>query len=364
MNVLHISTPLSWRGGEQQLAYLIDELNKKNASQWVLCSSNSEMKKYCKKKEINFFSGSKPSSLSLPFARRISSISGKYSIDLIHVHDSRAHSLAVLSGVIFGNKTPIVLSRKVDFPISKNWFSFYKYNYSKIKRIICVSEKVKEILSADIRSRNLLCVVYDGIDFSKFGWLPSRILRQQYNIQEDEIIIGNIAAIAPHKDYFTFVDTAEILIRKNVKAKFLIIGDGPEREMIIKYIQSKNLQHKIILTGFRNDVPKILPELDLFLFTSKTEGLGSSILDAYMCNVPVVATAAGGIPEIVIDEKTGLLSPPQRPSQLADCVMKVLSDSVLKKELTRNAQDFVKNFSMERMAEKTYSVYQEITGRT
>lgn len=363
MNVLHISTPMSWRGGEQQLAYLIEELSKKNISQLVVCSAGSEMEKYCQNNKINFTSQPKPISISLFSAKRISAICKKFGIDLIHAHDSHAHSVSVLSASLFGNKTPVVLSRKVDFPINRNWFSRYKYNHRSIKKIICVSEAVKNVLSPDIKNKNVLASVYDGIDLKKFKYTASGILRYGFSILPDELIIGNVAAIAPHKDYFTFVNTAEILLKKNLNAKFLIIGDGPEKTAIESYIRSKNLQGKIIMTGFRNDIPKILPELDMFLFTSKTEGLGSSILDAYLCNVPVVAASAGGIPEIVQNGKTGLLSPPQKALLLAENVLKLIADPELKKSLTENAKEFVTNFSKERTAEATLSVYKEILAR-
>src|ERR1051326_7727461 len=327
MKILHISTPLSWRGGEQQLVYLVEELKKKNIEQFVLGSENSALEAYCKKNNLNFIAQPKPSSFSLRSAKKISAFCEKENISLIHAHDAQAHSNAVLSAFLFGNKTPVVLSRKVDFPIRKNFLSLYKYNHSSIKKIICVSNAIKDILSPDIRDKYKLTVVYDGIDMNRFSLENTGILRKEFKIQTDELIVGNVAAIAPHKDYFTFVDTAEILIKKNIKAKFFIIGDGPEKEKIKNYIEEKNLDEKIILTDFRKDLEKSFCELDIFLFTSKTEGLGSSILDAYLCGVPVVATTAGGIPEIVTHEQTGLLSPPKNAQSLSENVLKLISNT-------------------------------------
>src|ERR1051326_2761682 len=220
MNILHISTPLSWRGGEQQLVYLVEELNKKNISQWILGSRNSELEKYCRKNKISFISQDKPISISLFSAARILRLSKNLHIDLMHTHDSHAHSVSVLSAAVFGNKTPVVLSRKVDFPIKKNWFSRYKYNHSSVKKIICVSAAVKNILAPDIKRKETLSVVYDGIDISRFSYKPSAILRKTFSISENELIIGNVAALAPHKDYFPFVHTAEILLRKHITARF------------------------------------------------------------------------------------------------------------------------------------------------
>ena len=363
MNVLHVSTPLSWRGGEQQLAYLLEELPSNEVNQMVVCPESSAMEEYCKKKSVLYFTFKKGFLSDLFLAKQIAHVCREQKIDLVHLHDSHAHTAAVLSCTVFQNKTPLVLSRKVDFPIGGNIFSSYKYNHPSIRKIICVSEKIKEIVTPEIHNKLLLSVVYDGIDLAKFTFQNAHVLRKQYNVPEDELIVANVAAIAPHKDYFTFVDTAELLLRKNFKAKYFIIGDGPERKTIEKYIADKNLQEKIILTGFRNDIPQILPKVDIFLFTSKTEGLGSSILDAFACRVPVVATAAGGVPEIVIHEKTGLLSPVNSPDQLAENVLRIYADSNLRNTLVENAAQFVRNFSKSNTAKKTFEIYKEVLSR-
>ncbi len=360
MNILHLSTPISWRGGEQQIAYLVEELNKKNVSQWIACSKGSEMEKYCLENKINFISGKKTSSINLFSAYKLSKVCRNLKIDVLHAHDSHAHSIAVLSCAFFNNTTPVVLSRKVDFPIRNNWFSVFKYNHPCIKKIICVSEKITEILSGKIQDKTKLKVIYDGIDISKLKFKSEHILRKEFNVKQDEIIIGNVSAIAPHKDYYTFVDTAELLLKQNLKAKFFIIGDGPERKRITDYVESKNLSENIIFTGFRADIPRVLPELDVLLFTSKTEGLGSSLLDASVCGVPVVATSAGGIPEIVIDGETGLLAPPQDAVKLAEQTMRLLGDSSLKQRLIDNAREQVKKFSKTKNGELTLGVYQEL----
>ena len=360
MKVLDVSTPLSWRGGEQQLAYLLEELPTNDVNQMVVCPVVSAMEDYCKRKSVQYFVFKKGFLSDLFLAKEIANICREEKIDLAHLHDSHAHTAAVLSCLFYGNKASLILSRKVDFPIGGSLFSAYKYNHPSIKKIICVSEKIKVIMAPEIRNKSLLAMVHDGIDLARFTFQNTNILRKQYNVPADELIVANVAAIAPHKDYFTFVDTAELLLRKNFKAKFFIIGDGPEKKQIEKYIAYKNLQKEIILTGFRNDIPQILPEIDVFLFTSKTEGLGSSILDAFACRVPVAATAAGGVPEIVINEKTGLLSSVRNPNQLAENILRLTADSHLRNTLVENAAQFVRNFSKENTAKKTFEIYKEV----
>jgi glycosyltransferase involved in cell wall biosynthesis len=116
----------------------------------------------------------------------------------------------------------------------------------------------------------------------------------------------------------------------------------------------------VTFAGFRPDLQVLLPELDLFLFTSKEEGLGSSILDAYNCGVPVVATRAGGIPEIVEDGVTGLLAPIRDPAALAASVRRVLGDPALRARLVAGGARRAAELSVEAMTEATVAIYREV----
>jgi len=360
MKILHLSSERTWRGGEQQIAYLIEELQNENVHCFVACRKNSAFESYCKKNLIDH--------VSLPFANEFDIITAlrikgfcKYiGIDLVHLHSSHSHAIGVWSHLL-GNNLPIILSRRVDFPIKNNFLSRFKYNYDGIKKIICVSETIKEIVSKDVKDRSKCVTVYSGIDPNKFkGKTNQNILREEYKIPANYAIIANTSAIAPHKDHFTFVNTAEELIRQKLKAKFFIIGAGPSYNEIANYIEQKQLQQHIYMTGFRDDIPGILPEIDIFLMTSKTEGLGTTILDAFANKIPVVATRAGGIPEIVINEKTGLTVEIKDYRSLAQCVICLLNDERLTKRLTENAFNSLKHFTKEKIAEKTLEIYKEL----
>ena len=172
--------------------------------------------------------------------------------------------------------------------------------------------------------------------------------------------IGNISAITEEKDYFTFVNTAEEYFRSGNQGTFFIIGDGPYRTQIEEYINKKGLNEKFVFTGFLKNITNIIKQLDCLLFTSHTEGLGTSILDAMACKIPVVATRTGGIPEIVIHDNTGLLAPVKNAEALAICLQKITSDSSFRRMLTHNAHVHVNNFTKQKMAMQTYAIYQQV----
>ena len=359
--VLHVSTPESWRGGEQQLFYLMEELEEQEVEQYLICNVKGELYKKAKALNWNVIGSTKRSGMDLGFSGQIKHLSKTINFNVIHAHDSQAHTLALLANVIFGCKVPVVLSRRVDFPVGGSVFSRYKYNHSMVAKILCVSDAIKEVMKPAIKNHDLLQTVYSGIDMRKFeNIVDSNYLREKFEVSADYKVIGNVSAIAPHKDYYTFVDTAAQLIQKGVKAKFFIIGDGPERAEIEQYVKDKNLQGDIYFTGFMKEVLPILKSLDLMLVTSKTEGLGTTILDAFACEVPVVATRAGGIPEIVQHQKTGLSADVKDVKGLSELVIELLNDDALKVNLIDNATTLLQNFTRETTAKNTYKVYADL----
>lgn len=357
--VLHVSTPSSWRGGEQQLLYLMESLEKLEVEQYLVCNAEGELYQKAKEKGLSVVGCKKRHGMDLGFASQIKSLCNKMTVTAVHAHDSQAHTLTLLANVLFGNKIPVVLSRRVDFPVGGSYFSRYKYNHPMVAKILCVSDAIKEVMKPAIKNKDLLQTVYSGIDLTRFeGVEASSFLKKKFDVPEGYQMIGNVSAIAPHKDYFTFVDAAEVLIKKGFKAKFFIIGDGPERESIKQYVQDKNLLKDIYFTGFIKEVLPVLKSLDLMLVTSKTEGLGTTILDAFACGVPVVATRAGGIPEIVKHNETGLISEIQSPDELCELVIQTLGDHQLRDKLVQNALSMLPKFSKERTASETLKVYQ------
>lgn len=360
MNVLHLSSERSWRGGEQQIAYLIDELGREGIENRVACRQGSAFENYCLQQAIPHISLPFSSSVDFRTALGLKRYCREHAPDLMHLHSSKSHGLAVLSAWL-GNPTPMVLSRRVDFPLKKNWLSQKKYNHPGIRRILCVSDAIREIVQKDIANPQKVVTVHSGIDLSKFSTATAEdSLRKKYRIPNNFWLVGNTSALAPHKDYNTFVHTVDLLEKMNFPAYYFIIGTGPLEVEIKAYVKAKGLEEKIIFTGFLNNIPQVLPELDLFLMTSKTEGLGTSLLDAFASKVAVVATAAGGIPEIVKHEKTGLLAPIGDAQQLARQVKTVLQNKNLREELVQKAHAFVQSFSKSHTAHTTLAVYREI----
>lgn len=357
---LFVSSPKSWRGGEQQLYYLLSEFSNQNKKFAIICPFNSPLYQKCKHHNWEVYSFKKRGLLNIGIARSIIKIAKQNGFDLLHANDSHAHS-AVIWANKMGLKLPIVLSRRVDFPIKNTFFSLKKYNFKYIKAIVCISEFVKKILEPSIQNKSTIKVVHDGIDVEKFKFAEKNYgLKQKFAIPNNHLIIGMVAAYAPHKDYYTFIKAAEKVLNINNQLTFFAIGEGGERIEMEKIIKQKKLDKKIILTGFIDDIPGVLKDLDIFVLSSKTEGLGTSILDAFASKVPVVATNAGGIPEMLIHQQTGLISNVGDDTEMANNILKLIQNNTLKDNLTINAFEKVKDFSFKKMALGNIEVFDNV----
>lgn len=361
MRILHFSSAKTWRGGEQQIAYLIEELKALGIEQTVLCVEDSKLQVFCETQNIDYHSYKKVVTISPGPGLRLKKIIQTQNIDLVHLHDAHAHTFACIGASIFGIPTPYILSRRVDFPIKKSFLSRWKYNHPSIKAIICVSNFIKKIIKPDIKDSSKIEVIHSGIDPSRFHFKKNNKLRKEYGIAANIPLIVNVAALAPHKDLYTFIDTAALILQQHPKAMFLLIGgDGGEEQGIRAYIKQKSLSNSIILCGFRNDIPEILPGADLFLFTSETEGLGTSLLDTLACQVPIVATRAGGIPEIIIHEKSGLLADVKDAPGLAHQVLRLLKEEDLRAKVISGGLQKLEGFKKAQTAGQTLEIYRDI----
>lgn len=341
------------------MAYLLEELRAQNIQQFVVCRKNSAMQKFCEEKGFRYAAANKKSSIDLRYSKSCAAYVKRFEPHIVHAHDSHAHSLALYSKIFLRPKLRLIVSRRVDFPVGKGASAKWKYRNAEVRRILCVSNAIREIMKQSVDSAKLE-VVYSGIDLRRFNKAPDGRLRELAELDPEIKLVGNVAALAPHKDYSTFLAAAAAILRTRTDVHFFIIGKGELESEMKQIVKERGIEDDITFCGFREDIPVILPELDVFLITSETEGLGTSILDAFACRVPVVATAAGGIPELVINKKTGLLRNVKDPSALAEAVCEILKNPQEAKSYVANAFEHLEGFSRSATAAKTLSVYKQI----
>ncbi len=359
--IVHVSTPRSWRGGEQQLVYLAERVQAAGVPQLVVSPPGSEVERACRERGLPHLALRRRAAVDPLFARALARAAGGAGAALVHAHDPHGHTAAVLGASLFGLRVPLVVHRRVDFRIGRGAFTRWKYDHPAVRRILCVSRAIAEVLRPDLRDPSRLRVVHSATDVARFARArPDGRLRRELGVPPGVPLVGNVAALAPHKDHRTFVEAAARVLASGLDARFVAIGDGPLREELAAHVRARGLEGRVLLAGFRADVPEILPELDAFLFTSREEGLGSSLLDAFACRVPVVATAVGGIPEIVVDGETGLLCAAGDAAALAAGVARVLREPALRARLVEGATRHLGEFGVEAMAARTLAIYREV----
>ena len=363
MRLIQVSAATGWRGHEQKIIYLYEAFRDFGyvEDQWIVCVEGSEVHKAARAKDMQTITFDLKGEYDLKFAKRFKQIADETRADVVFIHSSKAHTLCVLSALVYGLKAPLVLCRTMIKRVDTNFLRTWKYNYKAIKKIICVSHPVVNVLKHAVKNHEKLCVVGSVTDVNKFNFPDTGILRKEYSIPHDLKIIGNIAAFEGMKDLHTWVRTVAELHKRGVKAKYVLVGKGPQEAEIKELAKELGIADEIIFTGFRKDIPQILPEFDLFLFTSNNEPTGGVLLESYACRVPVVAANAGGIPEVVQDGVTGLLAQVGNPESFADKVEYLLHNTELQERLTTAGHRFLlDNFTKDVIAEKMFEELNEV----
>jgi len=228
--------------------------------------------------------------------------------------------------------------------------------------VIVNAEAIKRVLVADGYRAERITVVPNGIICPPLRTAQDYSLHQEFGLSPDDVLIGLVSRIARLKGLEYFLAAAPTILARIPNAKFLIIGDNsfnPQyREELKKQVVTLGLEHKVIFTGFRLDVPKMLSSLAVSVLPSLKEGLSNSLLESMAAGIPVVATNVGGNPEVVIDGETGLLVPAKNPAALSEAICRVLLTPGLRQSFGQAGRRRVlEHFSNERMIQTVERLY-------
>ncbi len=360
MSLFQIDAGKEWRGGQRQSLFLARELRKKSYRFKFYVQPGSPLHTKALEDDLPVVPLKMRSETDAWAIIRLAGGMRRHKCQLVHCHD--AHSVAVGSAAASLAKVPLrVISRNVDFPIKKNFLSQMKYT-KNVDVIIAVSQGIKKVLVDGGIDPALIKVIPDGIDYSPFEEASSsRYLRRELDFGPEDFLVGIVAHLADHKGHKYLIRATEILKEKAPQIRVIIVGEGPLRMELDKLVKQTRVEDMVFFLGFREDVPQILASLDLFVLSSYLEGMGSSILDAMASRLPVVATRTGGIPEVVVNGRTGLLVPPRSPTALAKAILKIYEDRELGNRLGQKGYEVVhQKFSAEAMAAKVIDEYERI----
>lgn len=355
MRILHVDSAATWRGGQNQVLLTARGMAARGHDVTLACRSDGQLEARARTTDLRLhplpFHGDLAPSAALSLAR----LARAWRPDVVHAHDPHALSAAALASLMTHGPW-LVATRRVDFPLRGR---LSRWKYERAGRVVAVSQAIRRVLEGDGLPAQRLRVVYEGVTERAAGSGGHAALRS-LGVPEGAPVVGNVAALTDHKDHATLVDAAALVVARLPETRFVVLGEGEERARLTARIRERHLDGRFILAGFREDVDTILPAFDVFCLSSHMEGLGTSLLDAMMFGVPVVATAAGGIPEAVEDGVTGVLVPPRHPEALAAALVALLGDAARRASFGSAARRrYEERFRVETMVSETLRVYEE-----
>ncbi len=360
MKVAHLDTGRTWRGGQAQALLLMSELNVRGHEQLLLAppgpllekarAAGFEVRRWDTHGELDPWA-------TWSARRALASIRPA----VAHAHSAHAHALGV-PAARWAGVPAVVVSRRVDFLVRKNPFSRWKYAMP-VDRYLCISEGVRQaMLASGVRDERLR-IVPSGVDLEAVwaaGVKAAPAIRELAGLPPDAEVLGTVASLAPHKNHALLLDAASAVVRTRPRAHFVWLGEGECRVALERQRAKLGLESRVHLMGFRPDALALLRQFDVFVLSSYLEGLCTSLLDAQALGVPIVATAVGGVPEVVRDGETGRLVRGLEPGPLAAAIIEALERPDLRATWTRHARSSVEAFGIAHTAERTLAAYREV----
>jgi glycosyltransferase involved in cell wall biosynthesis len=357
---LHIDTARSWRGGQNQVLLTVNGLREIGERAALVAHPDGELLRRAAE-GLDLVPLAARTEMDLSAAWRLSRVLKRLRPDVIHAHDPHGVAMAALALSMSGS-TPspsLVASRRVDFHLKNNSLSRWKHR--QVDCFIAASEAIRRMLIADGVPADRAVTVHEGVDISHILAAPAVNVHEALWLPHQAPLVGNVAALVPHKGQRYLIEAAHLVVREIADARFVIFGEGELREHLERMVHEHNLEKHVLLPGFRTDVLGCIKGFDVFAMSSVTEGLGTSILDAMACKTPIVATRTGGIPEIVEDGVNGLLVPPRDAPALARAIVRMLLDEPRRKTLAEAGFARVnERFTVERMVLQTAAVYKRL----
>lgn len=231
-------------------------------------------------------------------------------------------------------------------------------------KVVTISENAKAcLIESNKLTYSKVKVIENGIPLNKFDSICKSVsvkLKHEIGLSEQNTVIGIVARLAIEKDHETLLLAFAEIIKLNNKATLVVVGDGPLYDKLQKLAQELSIEKKVYFLGFRKDIAELISMFDVFVLSSISEGMSLTLLEAMAAKKPIVATNVGGNPEVVQNNVTGFIVPPQQPQEMANAINKLLTDSALSKEFGLNGYQRIKSkFSLASMALKYRKIYCE-----
>jgi glycosyltransferase involved in cell wall biosynthesis len=294
--------------------------------------------------------------LDLGAVLRLRALMRARGVALVHTHSSVDSWLATLAAKSLG--VPVVRGRHVTIPIRRRRALIYRV----ADHVITTGEAVAAQVRAAGVPRERITAISAGIDLRRFhGGVSGKGVRDELGLAGAPLV-GLVANVRGSKGHAVFLEAAREVLGTRPQARFLIVGDGVGFDDVRRRVREMGLEDRVIMTGFRRDIPEVMAALDVLVLPStKSEATSQVIPQALAVGTPVAAAATGGIPEIVRDGETGRLVAPGDAGALARAVLSLLDDPVSAREMALAGQALVRTrYSADASMQATTDVYRSL----
>jgi L-malate glycosyltransferase len=358
VRIAHLDTGRSWRGGQAQVLHLVRGLAARGHSCLLLAPPGPLLER-AQAAGIEGRPWWPRAEWDVVAVLRAAGELRRFGAEIAHCHSAHAHATGVPAARLAGVPGAVV-SRRVDFAVGGNALSRLKYRLP-VDRYLCISRGVMEVMRAGGIPAERLALVPSGVELPAAGvrdpGAGAADLRGLLGVAPETPVVGTVAALAPHKDHATLLRAAATVVARRPDVHFAWVGEGERRAALERQRAELGLERHVHLLGFRGDALGLLAQFTVFALSSHLEGLCTSLLDAQSLGVPVVATAVGGVPDVVEDDRTGRLVPGRDPGALAEALLAALEQPGERRRWAEAALVSVRRFDVSRMVERTLAEY-------
>ena len=378
LNVLHVVTQLELGGAQRSTLELLARLDRRKFRPSLLSSDGAlaQRARQIPGLPVTLWSSLRarphPVADGWTLARLVLFIRrGGYR--LVHTHSSKAGILGRWAAHLA--KTPVVVHtvhgwgfHAFQRPWARRFYQGLERRASRITDgLIVVSERDRDTaVRLGIGQPGRHRLIRYGIVAERFArdGVPQAVHRRALGLDPHQPVVGTVACLKPQKAPLDFVRACALIKRQIPEAQFLLIGDGALRPQVERLRRRVGLESSLHLLGWRDDIPDLLASMDLFMLASRWEGLPIACLEAMASGLPVVATAAGGIPELITHGENGWLVPVAQPEQLAQAAVRLLQDSRMRDRMAEAGRGSLDGrYAMARMVGQTEQLYEELLSR-
>lgn len=296
-------------------------------------------------------------------AKKLSTWLQRHNVSVVHAHQVTPLSYALLARLHRSHPRIVFTEHGRFYPDRTHWkrHLLQRCLLRKTDRIVAVGRSVAQALVQYERLPEMqIRVVHNGMPLGRKPASSRATTRARLGCSDTTFVVLQIARLDPIKDHCLALDSLRIVCDRFPDCQLWLAGDGPERTAILERIDQLRLHTQVRLLGERNDVPDLLAASDAVLLTSRSEGIPLVLIEAMAAGVPVVATAVGGIPELITHGREGLLCDTRRPDALADLLLQLARSPALREELGRGGEERALDFDESKMIEQYATLYDEV----